>query len=380
MPTASGGGSESRRCTRCGQVETRALIRSVGVSGLVLEQTDDGTGYRVRCYKGAGGALVIPSAAGGLPVTEINGRAFMDSAITSVQIPASVTAIGANAFYDCFKLTSVTFAKDSLLADLGSCAFYGCSALKTITLPKNLTTVPHMAFAVCQNLTSVYFEAGSRLTTVGSDAFYYCRGLKNIALPETVTAIGGAFEGCESLESFTIPASVTSISGDTFSYCKRLKSLHIPTSVTSIYGSAFKGMSALTSLTVDGANTRYKSDGNCIIETDSDTLIAGCNSSVIPDYVLHIGDNAFYGSGVSQIALPQSLVSIGGYAFYNTAHLKEMDIHASVATVGYWAFGGWNGSQTVNVYGAEDEYAGMVKLGTNWKAGCSAQINYYAEV
>ena len=135
----------------------------------------------------------------------------------------------------------------------------------------------------------------------------------------SVTSIGGdAFSGCSSLTSITIPNSVTSIGGNAFYGCSGLTSITIPNSVTSIGGNAFYGCSGLTSIVVEAGNPNYDSRNNCnaIIETASNTLIAGCMNTTIPNSVASIGSSAFSGcTGLTSISIPNSVTSIDEYAF-----------------------------------------------------------------
>ena len=111
---------------------------------------------------------------------------------------------------------------------------------------------------------------------------------------------------------------VTSIGERAFYGCTGLTSVTIPYSVTSIGNYAFYGCSGLTSITVAKGNTKYHSAGNCLIETESKTLIAGCKNSIIPTdgSVTSIGDGAFYGcTGLTSVTIPDSVTSIGDDAF-----------------------------------------------------------------
>jgi len=379
MPTATKPGEDTRTCYRynCGHKETRQLVGVDGIDGLALALNEKGAGYTVRTYVGAAALVEIPAEVKGKPVTSIDYRAFENNKnIKSVTIPKSVTSIGYYAFMDS-SVQSITFGKGSSLETLENCAFYCCPSLKTITLPKSVAALPHGSFWNCTALESVCFEDGSLLGSIGSYAFYSCQSLKNITIPQNVTSIGySAFCGCISLESIVIPSKVTAIGYGTFNSCVSLKSVYIPASVRYIASDTFYYTPLLESLTVEAGNAVYKSDGDCLIAVSANALIAGCNSSVIPDYVTSIGNYAFYGSGIKDIKIPERVKYIGYYAFANCAGITSIDIPASVMRIDYGAFMGWTPAQTINVYGAEDAYASDVRLGTSWRGGCNAVIKY----
>ena len=94
------------------------------------------------------------------------------------------------------------------------------------------------AFDNCPSLQSVTIP--DSVTSIGNVAFGGCKSLHSISIPDSVTSIGdSAFSGCWSLQSVTIPDSVTSIGGDAFEDCKSLQSVTIPDSVTIIKGNPF---------------------------------------------------------------------------------------------------------------------------------------------
>src|SRR5699024_4859621 len=94
------------------------------------------------------------------------------------------------------------------------------------------------------------------------------------------------------------------------------------------YG-AFSGCDSLTSIIVDPQNSVYHSDGNCLIETQSKTLIAGCGTSVIPSdgSVTSIGEGAFsYCESLMSITIPDSVTVIGDKAFLSCRSLESVMI------------------------------------------------------
>ena len=115
----------------------------------------------------------------------------------------------------------------------------------------------------------------------------------------------------------------------------------IPNSVTSIGYYAFTGCKSLTDMTVNSGNSVYDSRNNCnaIIETASNTLIAGCQNTVIPNSVTSIGDWAFaYCSNLTSVTIPNSVTSIGESAFLECSSLTSVTISNSVTSIGNYAF------------------------------------------
>ena len=141
------------------------------------------------------------------------------------------------------------------------------------------------------------------VTSIGEHAFYYCENLKNITIPSSVKSIGmGAFYSCKVLTGITIPNGTESIGEDAFKYCNGLKEVTVPGSVKSIGEGAF-------------SNCYYE-------ETDGDyniTYSRGLEKVIIQDGVETIGVQAFYMcKKLNTIELPDSVKSIGHWAFYDT--------------------------------------------------------------
>ena len=308
--------------------------------------------YKDTNYNSYSGKKTIPSSVTysgkTYSVTSIGSYAFEDcSGLTSVTIGNSMTSIGSYAFEDCSGLTSVTIGNS--VTSIGSHAFFACYGLTSISIPNSVTSIGGSAFYNCLRLTSV--TIGNSVTSIGGGAFSGCFRLTSITIPNSVTSIGnGAFSGCRGLTSVTIPNSVTKINSSVFSGCSGLTSVTIPTSVTQIFGSAFSGCSGLTSIdipnsvtyigdgvfngcsglqqiTVESNNSVYDSRGDCnaIVETSTNTLIAGCQNTVIPESVTSIGNHAFYEcSGLTSVIIPEGMTSIGSSAFYKCSGLTSV--------------------------------------------------------
>ena len=257
----------------------------------------------IKCNLSDDGTLTI-SGTGDMPSyvveDDVPGYNYQGN-IEKVVIKDGVTSIGKNAFSYCLSLTSITIPNS--VTSIGERAFENCSSLTSLTIPNSVTSI-------------------------GDCAFYLCRSLTSVTIPNSVTSIGNyAFSECSSLTSVTIPNSVTSIGHEAFENCSSLTSLTIPNSVTSIGNYAFRYCSGLTSITVEKGNTKYDSRDNCnaIIETNTNKLIAGCKNTTIPNSVTSIGGFAFEGcSGLTSITIPNSVTSIENGAFDGCSGLTSI--------------------------------------------------------
>ena len=276
--------------------------------------------------------LVIPAKIGDEVTTSIGYCAFFGcSGLTSVSLSSctSLTSIGLGAFSGCSGLTSVSFPAS--LTSIGSEAFYCCTDLTSMSFPASLTSIGEKAFIGCSGLTSVSLSSCTSLTSIGSEAFYNCSGLTSVSFPASLTSIGEkAFIGCSGLTSVTVDnGNSTYKAVDNVVYTKDrttlvfaaggLTSVTIPSTVTSIGNFAFSGCSGLTSVTVDNGNSKYKSVDNVVYTKDGTTLVfaaGGLTSVTIPNTVTSIGRYAFsWCTGLTSVSFPASLTWIGRGAF-----------------------------------------------------------------
>ena len=215
----------------------------------------------------------------------------------------------------------------------------------------SVTSIGYKAFCACDNLTSV--EIPNSVTSIEGWAFRDCSSLTSVEIPNSVTSIGDdAFSCCTGLTSVVIPNSVTSIGEWAFLECSSLTSVEIGNSVTSIGDYAFDGCSSLTSIAVAEGNPTYDSRDNCnaIIETQTNTLIAGCSKTTIPNSVTSIGYYAFsYCSSLTSVVIPNSVTSIGDYAFDGCSSLTSVEIPNSVTSIGSGPFDGCSSLTTATV-------------------------------
>ena len=392
-------------CTRCGTERAS--------EGLEYSLNSDENGYIVT---GIGTCtdteIVIPSKHNSKPVTSIGYEAFRGcTGLTSITIPNSVTSISDYAFRKCEGLTSIIVPYS--VTSIGDYAFTSCSGLTNITLPNSVTSIGRGAFNGCTGLTSVTIP--DSVTSISERAFAYCYGLINITIPNSVTSIGNyVFYKCARLTSIKIPDSVTSIddsafdgtawfnnqpdglvyagkvayeykgtmpdnttitlkegtlgiAGGAFYNCKGLTSVIIPSSMTNIKN-AFDSCTGLTSIIVEKGNTKYHSAGNCLIETESKTLVLGCKTSVIPNdgSVTSIGNFAFSGcSGLTSITIPDGVTKISDFAFYDCTGLTSITIPDRVTSIGEGAFEFCTGLASVTIGN------GVTSIGQDAFDGCT---------
>ena len=216
---------------------------------------------------------------------------------------------------------------------------------------KPVTSIGNSAFNGCTGLTSVTIS--NSVTSIGDRAFKGCTGLTSVTISNSVTSIGNsAFNGCTGLTSVTIGNGVTSIGRYAFSGCTGLTSVTIGNSVTSIGNNPFYDCSGLTIIIVVEGNSKYHSAGNCLIETETMTLILGCKTSVIPTdgSVTSIGSEAFSGcKGLTSVTISNSVTSIGGSAFQGCTGLTSITIPNSVTSIGNFAFQGCTGLTNITI-------------------------------
>lgn len=250
--------------------------------------------------------LYIPSYIGRKPVVSIAGRAFNASkTLTAVYVPSTVKDIGDSAFFGCNNLDRVSIQGGNL--KIGNRAFAGCRSLKRVVFNGAAAELGDYAFWDCSKIAIYYTQ---NVTAIGECAFIGSglsgeldlRGVKNIK--------SGAFNGCE-ITSITIGKNLSEIGPSAFFNCDDLNEIKL-----------------------SDENDEYVYVDGCLIRRSDNTLVLGLASAIIPETVVSIGDYAFaYRKNLSEIAIPSSVTAIGSYAFANCENLKTIEVSQSVKSI-----------------------------------------------
>ncbi|MDT6980933.1 leucine-rich repeat protein [Levilactobacillus zymae] len=255
----------------------------------------DGTATVTGLNQKVSGVMSIP------PTYTVNGKTY------------TVTNIGAGAFASDTGMTS---------------------DLTGVVFANGLTTIGDSAFAYLGNLQSADFSADQTLTTIGNLAFV-SSGLKQLVLPASVTTIGNeAFTYNKNLTSITLPAGLTSLGDTAFASSEALTSVDLSqaTKLTTLSDHAFEN-DPLTSLTIPaniqtiGANTFANNLALTSVTFAPDSQLTG------------IGDNAFiYDGQIKTLTLPTALQTIGNQAFLANVGLQSVTLNGNLQSIGDNAF------------------------------------------
>ena len=321
--------------------------------------------------------LVIPDS-----VKSIADDAFKwCQSLESVSFGEGVESIGMQAFYACEKLTSLVIPAS--VTSIGDRAFAECGGIKSIEIAGSVTSIGEGAFIGCQSLESVVIHDG--VTSIGDDMFLGANDIKSIVIPASVTYIGERAFGysydanvyISDIAAWYNIDFVDGLSGNL--YLKNgeestlVTHLVIPEGVTEINRNAFGGFGSVDSVTIPASVTRigegglpyatkiYISDiaawcnidfanglgGNLYLKNgEESTLITNL---VIPEGVTEIKNYAFQGCELQSVVIPDSVTRIGNAAFSDCQNLASIVIPDSVTSIGNLAFARCNGLTSVAI-------------------------------
>ena len=254
-------------------------------------------------------------------VTVIGANAFANSGLNSVIVPDSVTTMGENVFQNCTALVSAKIPVTTI--NIPKNTFSGCSSLAKIEMPESVEKICSGAFQDCTSLTEIVWSKAPKL--IEADAFRNCDALTAVEIPGTVTSLGNnVFYNCDALASVSIPDSVTSLGSAVFYNCDALTAVTIPNSVTSIGSQIFYDCDALKDVKL------------------------GKGITAIPTSAFEHCDV------LESIVLPYRIASIGAKAFKDCVLFKEITIPRATTTISTDSFSYYD---KLTIYGVPGTYA-----------------------
>ena len=299
-----------------------ALPRFTSEDGVIFDHGQDGQGTPTPAFMPAAktGSYTIPDG-----VQIIPRAAFAGSKLDKIVIPASVTAIEAEAFANCESLVSVVFENagaGSPSLTIGNRAFMNCTALTSITLPARLTDISLQKYALNGS-----FDDIDEITENAPDAFLGCTSLSSINVSKGSSSAAyvsedgvllsdsgrtlAYFPAEKRADDYTVPASVRTIGSGAFLGCSITGTLTVPASIVNVGSFAFADC-PLEAIVFEGGGL-----SGCTV---GDYAFYGCDSVETLTFaedcsVTTIGDYAFSGLAIGEVTIPARVTSIGDYAF-----------------------------------------------------------------
>ena len=262
-------------------------------------------------------------------IVKIGDNAFQNCTyLTSVEIPASVTELGNNAFSGS-GLSTVELP--STITKIGSYCFWGCANMVTVDFKASLTELPEGVFS---QTSIAEFKIPSSVTSIKTAAFQFCYSLASVTGGENITKIDSyAFNQCKVLADVILPEGLESIGLQAFSNCGSLKTFNIPAKVSYIGKSCFMNCPSLSEITVDEANKNYCSSDGVLYTADGKSLVccpAGKTGNVETLASLEkIEDSAFDNcAGMTSVVLNENLKTVGNDAFNFCGGLEKITCYA----------------------------------------------------
>ncbi|MCM1114315.1 MAG: leucine-rich repeat protein [Clostridium sp.] len=313
----------------------------------------------------------------------INRYAFNDCTnLKGIVIPDSVDTIEPGTFKNCPNMEYAVIGGG--IYSVGSDIFTGMKSLKYVEFKEGIDTINNYAFQGCVNLRQIILP--DSLTTVNNYAFSKCFSVQSVTIGKNLMYVGKCAFGdlplCETLNinSNKMPYLVDngvedalqifeglgiSTTGVTVNYGDNVDTANIGNfinkNVSQInLGAGFKGftnaksMPNLKAFTVSKENTSFYDDNGCLYTKDNVLykVPQALTSVEIKDGTTAIGDNAFAYTSVKKPALPNSIKTIGAYAFANSKELKQIDFPTKLETVGEYAFYNCPSLRTVSLSNA----------------------------
>lgn len=344
-----------------GETESSEQVPAVEEEGDVFSGQDD---ENLPQYQLENGVLTVSGTG------RIDNNLYKNNTdITELVIKNGITSVGDYSFYECTSLTRVILP--DTLTEIGSHAFAKCTALTEIDLNEGLSTIEDRGFEDCTALKRVFipisvedglvsytynpssnkawgiFNNCRELTTVEfaegttriHSGLFGGSGLKEITFPESVTEIGMyAFANCESLEEINFSDSMKRIEERAFSNCTSVKKLDFPENINYIGAHSFDSDGALTEVSIplnwQNVDIYYEYNSG---DHNAWGIFNGCSSLKTVNFAegtTYIHGGMFAGSGLTEIDLPDTVATVGDYAFSNCRSLNSFITGSSLQSIG----------------------------------------------
>ena len=271
----------------------------------------------------------------------IGDKAFSNSGLLRFDVTAHVEYLNGSAFFGATKFTNIYVAKENknFLSDDGilynktksTVVAYPAGKSGEYALPNSVTKIDGAAFGYAK-LRSIDFN---NVTTIDGSALA-CSSLESVVLTDKITAIGeGSFAYCYNLSSLTIGSGLATLPEKAFVGTSSLGSVEIPSNIVSIGDKAFSG---------SGLHTLTFAENSQLLEIGGEAFAScGIQSVVFPQSLFVIGSNAFGNNFALRnvtFADNSNLQYIGGYTFANTVSLTQINLPDKLVSLGGFAFAG----------------------------------------
>ena len=274
------------------------------VNNMLVERAGTDLNKIISYPRDGGETAVLPDG-----VKIIGKNAFASSNVKSVKVSGSVETIEDSAFSEA-KVETIDLP-GSLLT-IGNSAFYKANRLKAIDIPGRVKQIGNSCFYSCSALEDVIL--GGDLESLGASAFYNCGKITELVLPDKLTSIGNnAFSYCTGLQELTFPNSITNIGSGVLANCTSLKKVSFGEKIQTIAGNVFVNCPKLAEITISPGNEAMVAEDNVVYDKEKNTLIY---------FAAGIRDDKF--------SVPDTVKTIGAYAFTYCQHMKELRIPQSV--------------------------------------------------
>ncbi|MBR1634338.1 MAG: leucine-rich repeat domain-containing protein [Lachnospiraceae bacterium] len=306
------------------------------------------------------------------------------TSMETLELPESLTTLGGAAFAECTALKELTVRSNLKTEEMstgspflhagleriviaegvtsvpGALFESGCADLESLYLPRTLKTLGSLAFNGASSLRELTIRSDIRMNYVYfRDGAFRDSGLERITVADGVTALPGYIftGGCANLKELHLPGTIVSIGPSAFDRCPELGELELPASLKSVGEYAFRGAESLKEIHIR-SNLKVTKD----LYTASPFAASGAETVVVENGVTALPDYLFDGgcADMAALSLPDTLKTIGAYAFRGCTGLRTVALPASLKTVGRSAFAG--GAVTAVVYAGTESQWEAVEL------------------